>query len=151
MGLDIRMVQGINYIGKTSDNDDDVHLYNNDDSCSQNVAQPGIYSIEQDDWVFGRAYSTYNHLRRQLAELVGKTTNQIWQDPKPGIPFVELINFSDCEGAFDTKCCIKLAQDFKSYEHLAAAHEDEQFREFYTTMQNAFVTAGNNNGAIIFS
>ena len=40
---------------------------------------------------------------------------------KEGLPFVELINFSDCEGVIGPEVAAKLAKDFADYEFSASA------------------------------
>lgn len=65
------------------------------------------------------SYSGYNDWRNWLAQVAGfKDANEIWSR-KPLAPFVELINFSDCEGAIGYIIAGKLAKDFKDYEQKA--------------------------------
>lgn len=147
MGLDITLYKGIKLAEKATD--DAVHLFNVD-GCTQNVGIEGYYTSDGREHVFGSPYSTYNMLRASLAKLIGTTDRKVWEDPKPGTPFLRLIDFSDCEGAFDTGVCKELAEHFKEWEGKAMECEDEQFKNFYNQMKYAFTEAAANNGAVVF-
>jgi len=92
------------------------------------------------------SYSGYGDWRRALARLVGRSAEDIWDNPTPG-PFVELINFSDCEGVIGAAVSAKLAKDF-------ADHQDEAgsagwFAGLYTLWRKAFEMAAD-GGAVDF-
>ena len=61
---------------------------------------------------------------------------------KEGLPFVELINFSDCEGVIGPKVAAKLAKDFADYEDRASAFaakfKDDFFLALYREWRRAF-------------
>ena len=93
------------------------------------------------------SYSGYNQWRNQLANLVGTTDKRIWENPVPG-PFVELINFSDCEGTIDSKTSAKLAKDFQEYQGEANI-KDEHFVQIYNHFRIAFECASD-GGSVVF-
>ncbi len=71
------------------------------------------------------AYSTYNTFRRILANaILGVTPETVWEneDDFENSPFYEIINFSDCEGAFGPCDSEKLHHDFVNHE--------KQFKEY---------------------
>ena len=112
--------------------------------------------------VHAGSYSRYNHWRDQLAALAGYALGHytrygkdwpsyaatVWEDPKLG-PFMELINFSDCEGVIGAKTSAKLAADFAEFQAKADAHPDDHFRSKYAEWRKAFEMAAN-NGAVDF-
>lgn len=159
MGLDIYLYQQVKFVCENTDDvdyeemvdDKELHLFFNNKGGCENMAKPGWYSADEGDHVVGRAYSGHNRLRAQLAELIGMTDNQIWNDPKPDIPFVEFINFSDCEGSMDTEVCAELSKDFIEWKDKALAHEDSYFVKWYLALADAYKTAAENNGVIQFS
>lgn len=152
MGLDIILLKSVSYHeSEPAEGTESMrHLYNVTD-CSQNVQKEGFYSFKACERVYSAPYSTYNKVRSELAKLVGETDKAIWANPRPGIPFVRLINFSDCEGAFDTKSCVELAEQFKKFEDKAHTSDNGEFLYFYIKMKYAFDHAAKNKGAIVFS
>ena len=100
------------------------------------------------------SYSGYSRWRNDLAKLAGYAENSymkhgsecqsydktVWDDPKPG-PFMELINFSDCEGVIDNEISSKLASDFAEFQSKANATDDEYFIQKYNDWRKAFELA----------
>jgi hypothetical protein len=84
------------------------------------------------------SYGGYNQWRAALADMVGTPCVDVWKDPKPG-PFVELINFSDCDGFIGPKTAAKLARDFE--EHASKAGTAGNFAESYGEWSRAFALA----------
>jgi hypothetical protein len=75
------------------------------------------------------SYSGYNWWRRHLCRMaVEEEPEDVWGDAEEfeGSPFVELINFSDCEGAIGPRTSRKLADDFKKYAEQARAYVEAQ-------------------------
>jgi|SRR6185503_6936916 len=63
------------------------------------------------------SYSGYNEWREALCWMALRVRPQaVWKSPEAfaGRPFVELINFSDCEGCIGPVTSAKLAADFAS-------------------------------------
>ena len=89
--------------------------------------EPGTYQINGAQHGFrAGSYSEYNYWREWLCMLVfGVPPKAIWNDESAyaGKPFVELINFSDCEGYIGPKVAKKLAKDFADYEDRAISDE----------------------------
>ena len=71
------------------------------------------------------SYSGYSDWRNWLARVAGyQDANEVWSKKQLGA-FVELINFSDCEGTIGPIIAAKLAKDFKEYEEKAKAIKDQ--------------------------
>lgn len=108
------------------------------------------------------SYSGYNFWRDKLAEMAGYPQSSyeqygkewpsyaatVWQNPKPG-PFMELINFSDCEGIIGPDTSAKIAKDFAEFQSKADAHTDDHFRRLYAEWRKAFEMAAD-GGAVEF-
>lgn len=60
------------------------------------------------------SYTGYSEWRRQLAQLVGTTPEDVWGGAE--VPFAELINFSDCDGFIGPVTSAKLAKDFADWQ-----------------------------------
>lgn len=108
------------------------------------------------------SYSGYNLWREYLAEMIGTTPKAIWnrrdETPKPPVdPFVELIDFSDCEGVIGSKVAAKLAKDFATLAHLVEpfakkitnSDNREWFVAKYNEWRKAFELAAD-GGAVRF-
>ena len=106
-------------------------------------------------------YSTYNHWREKLAEIVGYKP-VMYDDSRSkrsrcdagawactSGPFWELINFSDCEGVLGPEVCRKLAKDFADYSTIAEL-ETREFTDLYVLFAEA-VTLASHNGAVKFT
>lgn len=97
------------------------------------------------------SYSGYNRWREWLAELAGHGSPQnVWNNPKPG-PFVELINFSDCEGTIGPVVSAKLAKDFAEWDDRAKAADKADGYDYgkYREWRKAFEMAAD-GGAVTF-
>jgi hypothetical protein len=118
--------------------------------------KPGLYHADDGLHEFSAPYSAYNRWRNDLAiRVLGKSAEQVWNDPQPG-PFVELINFSDCEGDMCSGVCARLDADFKRWEVLgdvgAQAHmgkPEETFGKWFRGFAKMFAHAAN-GGAVRF-
>ena len=69
----------------------------------------------------------YCKWRNRLAEMAGLgSAEAVRTNPeKEGLPLVELIDFSDCEGVIGPKVAARLAKDFADYEFMASAFAAE--------------------------
>ena len=141
-----------------------IQLCKNHDfpGSADDIQDRHAYKAEDSDGFHAGGYGGYNNFREQLAELAGYPQTEyekygkkwpsfaatVWNDPKPG-PFVELINFSDCEGVIGCAASAKLAKDFADFQAKADAHEDERFRQKYAEWRKAFDMASD-GGAVRF-
>lgn len=137
-------------------------LYPNDPGWEAHLTgmEPGLYeytpATEQCHFRVG-SYSAYNWWREQLSRFaLGVEPNTVWEDPDrfSGRPFVELINFTDCDGRIGTQLAAKLAADFRSHEDKAtgfAAGLDggDGFLSVYREFAVAFEVAAQ-QGALAF-
>lgn len=73
---------------------------------------PGLYLGQSRLKFRAGSYSGFNSWRDNLARFMDHASARaLWENPQPG-PFVELINFSDCEGLIGPKVAAKLMVDF---------------------------------------
>lgn len=83
--------------------------------------KPGLYEYTTKSRRHGfraGSYSYYNWWRNELANFaLGVDAEDVWFEPHMyrGQPFVELINFTDCDGRIGTTVAAKLAADFTSH------------------------------------
>jgi hypothetical protein len=58
---------------------------------------------------------------------LGEEPEDVWAEAEDfeGEPFVELINYSDCDGCIGPRTSRKLAEDFRKYAEKAAAYFHE--------------------------
>src|SRR3972149_5024711 len=98
MGLDITATSKIAKTRAGLDNT--IHLCINKDFPEQ---ADGYYTYAEKLSFRAGTYSSYNQWRDQLAQLAQGA-------------FLELINFSDCEGAIGSKTSTKLLKDFQDHE-----------------------------------
>ena len=98
----------------------------------------GIYEAEDSFGFRAGSYGGYNSWRNQLAQVAGfRGDHDVWDNHSEG-PFVELINFSDCEGIIGPKVSAKLAKDFADHADKAG---DGYFRDKYDEWRKAFEMA----------
>ena len=180
MGLDIHSASHLRYLGpiptgedldrldeEASRLDTTVHdlyffLEPNDPGWEGHLTgmEPGLYeytaATEQHDFRAG-PYSYYNLWREHLCQFaLGVEPSSVWEDPErfAGRPFVELINFTDCDGRIGARLASKLAADFRAHadkaEGFAASLEDdEDFLDNYRDFARAFELAAQ-QGALAF-
>jgi hypothetical protein len=156
MGLDIRVLTHMAFVEKI----DDVLLENESEILLQNQSfaphsvgmRDGYYSFTLDHSFRAGSYSGYGAWRGRLCELMlGVSQSSVWNTFKyyKGKPFVELINFSDCEGYLSTTICKKLSQDFE--DNRDKLPDDEDFVTRYNLWAKGLKTAADNNGVLSFS
>jgi hypothetical protein len=111
----------------------------------------GCHEAEDTGHFRAGSYGGYNAWREALARLVGVTPRQVWDAPDryADLPFVGLINFSDCEGAIGPEASAALARDFAEWEDRAAAAFDGWSLEVYRSWRAAFEAAAD-GGAVCF-
>lgn len=105
------------------------------------------------------SYSGYGEFRNFLAELSGLTCEQIWKAPNdhPNLPFLDLIDFSDCEGVIGPVACARLNKDFVQFRDMIFSDDaDRRFRfdegdlwRVWADWEKA-TEIGSENGCIVF-
>lgn len=136
-------------------------LYQDGNRPQSDGMPDGIYATEGNAFGFrAGSYSGYNGWRNELATMMlGKSAEEVWRmralpitatkrEAEKALPFVELIDFSDCEGFIGSKTCAKLSADFANHQDKANAG-NEQFRALYAKWRKAFALASE-GGAVRF-
>ncbi len=147
------------------DPDEVVNLYPNAASHAAQMGEtePGCYAkterSEEHEFRAG-SYSGYNQWREWLAQFAhGVPASVLWKSWSKfqGKPFVELIDFTDCDGRIGATVAAKLAADFKTHADRAKEFaatlgegEGEYFLEVYADFTTALELAAR-NGALIFN
>lgn len=106
----------------------------------------GVFDTEDTLGFRAGSYSGYNEWRRWLATLGGhESVDACWSGKITEGPFLELINFSDCEGVIGPVVSAKLAKDFEALQDKADTYaEDEEgnyFVQLYAKWRAAFEMA----------
>jgi hypothetical protein len=172
MGLDISAYSNLVKTEEYRDNSD-VFLYKNDFVFEQSKGiEPGYYKVEGKCHSFkAGSYFGYNQWRKLLSEMIGYNVKEIWdmsyalvRDEKIShvlnetpeilkIPFIQLINFSDCEGYIGPVVSNKLYQDFKSNRvkavNFSKFKKSSRFIELYDDFMEGFRIASD-GGAVCF-
>lgn len=112
------------------------------------------YDISESDGTAFRAgsYGGYNEWRDDLSRSVlGVRASVVWETPMgyQGLPFYELINFSDCEGTIGPEAAVDLLKDF--YDHRDAylsSHEGYDVERYLHWLEACELAAA--GGLIIF-
>jgi hypothetical protein len=180
MGLDVFAASHLRYVGpipsveereqleeELSAQGKDLHdvyffLHKNDSAHKARLAgmKPGQYEYTEGSERHGfraGSYSGYNWWRRQLCQFaLGVDPEEVWHHPRRyrGKPFVELIDFTDCDGRIGTKVAAKLAQDFRDHRKLAAdfastLESESYWFEVFEEFAEAFTLAAQ-DGALEF-
>ena len=160
MGLDIYAYHGLNFISKEIPDEEipkgQIYIWINERIPNHAERawdlRKGIYSYSGARFTFrAGSYSGYNDWRGLLANMIGKTDVDIWTNPVPG-PFMELINFSDCDGAIGPAVSRKLYKDFRDHYQDAKALKDDGgwFLQQYCLWMKAFSIASK-AGVVDFS
>ena len=124
------------------------------------------YSYAESEHVFARSYSGYNVWRETLARLAGyqlysflntfgvqensHSASAFFGNVPDGAPFVELVNFSDCEGVIGPVVAAKLLRDFVEFDDRAKAIVDDRFYVGYCQLKRGLELAAD-GGALVFS
>lgn len=179
MGLDISYASKINFEKRREPDFEEMHqnsvfLYPNDSLLDQSEGiKNGEYISEGIQGSFrAGSYSGYSNWRRTLSKMIGWEIEDLWQhvgtlvqrnenlndvlnesdELKVDIPFVELLNFSDCEGFIGPKTSAKLYLDFLEWNEKAKVSVPFKGGYFYETYQEwteAFKVASD-GGCVIF-
>ena len=179
MGLDISYASKINFEKRREPDFEEMHqnsvfLYPNDSLLDQSEGiKNGEYISEGIQGSFrAGSYSGYSNWRRTLSKMIGWEIEDLWlhvgtlvqrnenlndvlnesDELKVDIPFVELLNFSDCEGFIGPKTSAKLHADFLEWDEKAKVSDPFKGGYFYETYKEwteAFKVASD-GGCVIF-
>jgi hypothetical protein len=171
MGLDVVAYNGIEKVdpelhgGKLDFNTDDIwelcdeHGWFIPSTCGFEEHGKGVedtpYTSEGEISFRAGSYGSYNGWRNSLAVFAGYGSAQdVWEMDHPwGTPFIELINFSDCEGVIGPDLCKKLSEDFTSKRKdaivFALEHNDDWFMRTYDDFMEA-LTFASDRGILVF-
>jgi hypothetical protein len=135
---------------------DFFHPYINTDypKHAVEIQKDSIYGYEKILIFPAGSYRGYNIWRNCLAHFAGyESAKSVWGRPWLIGPFVELIDFSDCEGVIGSSLSAKLAKDFTDFndraKKTAAEYGGDWFYSLYQKWQQAYELAAQ-NGAISF-
>jgi hypothetical protein len=159
MGLDITAYEKLTFVRPSVTNVD----YDYPTETPVYVKRPdradglvtGIYRVDGETFEFrAGSYSGYNAWRAWLCRtMLQKTPEYVWSHLEDfvGKPFIELIDFSDCEGTIGSDVCAKLAHDFAAHRNVAerTQGEDDYNLRKYDEWHKAFVLASS-GGAVAF-
>jgi len=122
-------------------------------SHAEEIKCSAFYGYEEEFSFRAGSYGGYNEWRDKLAQLAGhKSAEAVWANPDMKGAFVELINFSDCEGVIGSKLSAKLLKDFTDFDNQASTFIQNDVGYFYRLYQEwrkAFELAAK-NGAVEF-
>jgi hypothetical protein len=169
MGLDITVYENVDFDSFVDEDeiaeemeDDMYHIYVVYDPLNQSDGiKSGYYNVDGYSKSFrAGSYSGYNMFRSILCEsYYGFPAKELWEkmaqgDSMKGEPFVEMINFSDCEGVIGPKTSAKLYEDFVAHESdfekfinehsMITSDYKRYYIEKYKDWMEAFKIASNN-------
>jgi hypothetical protein len=139
MGLDVVAFKN----AKPSTDEYSTHVYSVT-GCENRLdgKTEGTYDGEDKFHFRAGSYGGYNEWRNWLSrKFLGVDPREVWDNKEKytGKPFVELIDFSDCEGAFGPVTSAKLAKDFQDNKDSVVDRSWNQAR--YEYWQRAFELA----------
>lgn len=172
MGLDISVYSNIELVKSLDDlknsgvspedidrhHDDYVYLYVNPSFKKQaDGLVTGFYKGNSVTGFRAGSYSGYSYFRDRLSRLaLDVDVGQVWNNIEnfSDKPFVDLLNFSDCEGCIGPETSAKLYKDFESFlpkaKTLPKESEYDYFLDVYLDFMNAFLVASTGNGVVSF-
>lgn len=169
MGLDISIYKQIQFVASDEDEgmtpekmdnyyDRYIWIYCNESFPKQaDGIRTGFYTGEYVSDFRAGSYSGYNYFRNKLCKLaLDVDAEQVWNNLNDFAdqPFVDLINFSDCEGAIGPVTSARLFKDFEKYLDKAKALKKEgpydYFLDTYVSFMDAFRVAATENGVVTF-
>lgn len=174
MGLDISVYQKVNFVtskdelllleaGVTETEIDSyydryVWIYVNPSFAKQaDGLKTGFYTGNYVNGFRAGSYSGYGYFREKLSRLaLDVEPAQVWNNPDNFVdkPFVDLINFSDCEGVIGPETSARLFRDFERHLERAKTFPKENEYDFflntYLSFMNAFELASKDNGVVRF-
>jgi hypothetical protein len=156
MGLDVYAFANAHRIGESGcagDDDPTVTsiLISRDFPKHAQGLTDGEYRFTERRHGVGLGYGRYNDWRDSLARFAGfNSASQVWKECPLTGDFVELINFTDCDGTIGHKLCVKLYNDFRRNAVRAESYATEEWRTYYKDFLAIFKFAAENNGIIVY-
>lgn len=119
--------------------DGQVYLYQDGDRPQSDGMVDGFYTFADKSRRHDVGpYSSYGFFRDALSRLMlAMSAEDVWSSKRTEGPFVELINFSDCDGFIGPKTSAKLAVDFALHADKTTGAE-KGFRREYAAFRRAF-------------
>ena len=162
MGLAVKVYKNIKKIDQNSDDHDfiayvDHHTWKDH---IKNLEEGAKYVGECHGTDVGYSYSTHTWFRNKLMSLVlDKEIDKFYEhiDSNLDMPFIEFINFSDCEGCIDWETSAKLCQDFIDWKERVIEEfpikpvniENKLFVQRYEAWMEVFELA-KDNGVVVY-
>lgn len=170
MGLDVTACKNVKLIiePKISEADELIQVYHGHfgEQCGE-LQDGSYYNCEEEDWFCGMSYGSYSHFRNELAKIGGWPEYKVskpsyddvdYEDKRfcydfPNVAsilnhdsdevhgaFVEVINFSDCEGFICSEFCKKLHKDFLDHQGVAneILADNSSYLKMYNGLRDAF-------------
>lgn len=157
MGLDISVYKNLKlvalkdeYEGEYDDIDICVFVLDPDWEDRIKNFKQGFYEAEFIHQGPTTAYSRHGVFRRQLCAVSNVQIEDVWEGKHNDIPFYEIIDFADNEGALDYEVAEKLYNDFINNREKFSELEDG-FMNKYDEWTETCKVAADNKGVIIFS
>jgi len=159
MGLDVFVISRLKKTGAAS-----AEIVVSQSQEHNKGIEAGYYRPTDESIRFGfrvGPYSFYNRFRETLSLCMhGVEPVEIWNsvDEYSGRPFVEMIDFSDCDGKLGGQVCHKLHADFEENRSLFKKYIDsqgwsEEQIEYHLSTYEDFTKAfeiGRDEGVVIF-
>jgi hypothetical protein len=160
MGLDITAMSEVERVDDGSEDHEDVsRLWDGGFEGRLAPLEKGAYrSVGEEASFRAGSYGGYNEWREHLAAMaLGMTPERLWTlvktDPTFAGPFVEQINFTDCDGTIGPTASAKLAKDYADFTERAEEYGKrvgcEWFFPRYKQWRAAFDVAAP-NGVVLF-
>ena len=157
MGLSVRVYQNLEFISEEELDEYDVRVFVPEGGFENRIKYlpEGFYKGKKVFNGVDYGYSSHGIFRQELAynfinkNIIGEGGKIIWEKLKEGMPFYELIWFSDCEGCIDHVTSRKLYKDFSSTLNRARLVLKEYSFDNYLLWLNSF-KQGMINGVVVF-
>lgn len=157
MGLDVRVYKNVQLTDNEDSYDFKCYVGNKDWVYKvKNLVIGGYYNGECSETPLSYSYSTHNRFREELIkvllrhDLLDEKGKIMWSKLPKDLPFLDFIDFSDCEGCLDWEVSEKIYNDFKRFHNDAKyLISDEYHLSFYEKWLDIFERA-KDNGVVVF-
>lgn len=156
MGLDIALyigiskspVQGFDEYGEPIDRDG-IRFWANPDFPGREAPIDAYAVYRRDDArdVYHSSYGTYTAFRNLIRQAMGYGPDSY----QPGLPFMDMLMFSDCEGVLGPDLCRTLADDFATHSDRVLACMEGIHAGNYLTLRDGLVAGRGKDCALRFA